>query len=128
MASDIEYICPPYIYVASSIKSPPDGWHTLKRGANKNTKHFLEYVGFSDGHPQDLGYLRPKLEEEVVLEGNKYIKSIYDLSTLTQGKAYLVCGYAHTTIILSKTVDSTHEGCEVLHSYGDKIIKSISCN
>ncbi len=127
MANDVEYTCPPYIMVTSSIESPPIGWQVLKRGANKNGKHFLEYVVFTDGHPQYLSYLRPNLEEEIVSEKEKIIKSTFDLSSVTQDEVYLVCGYARTTAILSKVIGSVYKGCEVLRSSGDKMIKSVRC-
>lgn len=126
-ASDIEYLCPPYITVTSSIEALPMGWQALKRGSDKENKHFLEYVVFSDGHPQDLAYLRPVLVEEVVIGGEEFSKSVFDLSGVSPSGIYLVCGYYRTTFILSKAIGAMYQECEVLRSSADKNIESVKC-
>ena len=127
VAEDAEYICPPYITVVASIKSPPPGWHVLKPDSDKSAKHFLEYVVFTDGHPRDLAYLRPTLEKRMKFGENEFIKSVFDFSGASPDGIYLVCGYARTTEILLKPIGTTHTICEVVRSDEIKTIKSIKC-
>lgn len=127
LAEDTSYTCLPYIDVISSIDPPPVGWQVLQRNSDKNAKHFLEYVIFTDGHPKKLAYLRPTSEKEVVYGNEKLTKSIFTFSTVSSEGIYLVCGYKRTDIQLYRNIGLKYTKCEVLSSKEGSLIKSIRC-
>ena len=128
VAEDIRYVCPPHIAVSEAIKSRPSEWQVFNQDIDNNAKHYLEYVSFSDGHPQDLAYLRPSSEIKHKSNNEALTTSVFEMTGVSPDGMYLICGYAQTTVTLIKSVGSAYKVCKVASSDVTHVIKSIKCN
>lgn len=93
--------CPPVIETQQSLTTRYSDWSA----STDQTQSPLVSIRFSDGDPRDLVWLAP----------NKTSKGGVQEWLLTpSGLGYWVsCGYANTTIILSKRLDPRHKKCTV---------------
>ena len=103
------FTCPEKIHLKASVSDTIPGWEVQSIAAD----HFLISTTFSDGHPSQMGYLRPsrtigKNESIMGIES-----AIYDLSDMMSGEAWLVCQYANTSAILTKQLSKLYSKCEV---------------
>lgn len=93
--------CPPVIETQQSLTARYSDWSAT----TDETQSPLVSIRFSDGDPKDLAWLAP----------NKTSKGgVQEWLLAPSGRGYWVtCGYANTTIILSRRLDPRHKKCTV---------------
>jgi len=103
------YSCPNELLVNSTVETVPDQW-TAK---NSRINHYLVSSGFSDGHPSEQVFLRPSKKGESPNSGLGSDVDVYDLSDISEGGVWLVCGYGNTSATLVQKLRQTYSTCEV---------------
>ena len=103
------YNCPEKIAANSTILNVPEDWKAL----DSSTQHFLVSSSFSDGHPSQQGFLRPsKIIDASESETGTDIE-VYDLSSLFNEHAWLVCRYGNTPATLIRELSQHYSTCKV---------------
>ena len=124
-SAKLVYVCPAEISASWHVPSPPDGWETLH--SDTITRHSLASVTFTDGHPEELAFLRPTgIEGSDSGEKSGYNTSIYEFSGVSPDGIWLVCRYSNTPAVIMKRLPASHNICRVQHSE-DVPVKSIRC-
>ena len=103
------YHCPEKISVNSTIVHIPDDLEAH----NSSTHHFLVSATFSDGHPSRQAFLRPSRMIENPDSQTAIETAVYDLSNLSNERAWLVCRYGNTPAILTKSLSKPYFVCRV---------------
>jgi hypothetical protein len=115
--------CPGSLVVGDLREAPPSGWERL--GVHEQTlgRRSLRHVGFSDGHPREMAFLRPNSNR---LEANGDRTDVYRFSPVSNDGIWIVCQYEHTRQTLSRPL--TASTCEVVESdQPERRVRSVFC-
>jgi len=101
------YKCPGEISANTKILDLPDKWDAQAG----DMRHFLTSATFSDGHPSELGFLRPS---NVIKNKDSDVDvAIYDMLYISDEGAWLVCQYGNTAATLIKPLSKPYSECKV---------------
>jgi len=124
-AEEWTYICPSEIVVAWKVSSLPAEWQTLSTDAGATARHPLASATFTDGHPQELAFLRATAGVDTVTTKGLIRTSVYEFSGVSPDGIWLVCQYHNTPAIIFRKLSASHHRCEVTQS--DEGVRSIQC-
>lgn len=108
------YRCPEKLSVQSSIAKLPAGWQ--KQESVKD--HFLVSISFSDGHPSEYGFLKPKIS------GKEGEIQIFEYNLLKKD-AWLVCNYGNTPVMITKKLLKPYRACKFIHEKKNSEYKAV---
>ena len=93
--------CPSVIDTDQTLKQSHQGW----MASQEETRSPLSSIRLSEGDPRDLAWLLPDRTSKGGVQE-------WDLLPSPRGY-WVVCGYANTTVILSRRLDPTVRRCAV---------------
>lgn len=116
LAGQMVLECPAKISAAPAVSEVPEGWSASRRAKEQMTEQSFSGAAFSDGHPDELAFLRPSGES--MSEGAAM--DDYDLSSVTpEGGAWLICHYSDTPAFLFKKLDPKPAKCSTARDKAD---------
>lgn len=100
--------CPASISTAPAVERAPEGWSASRRAKEQTSEQAFSAATFTDGHPDQLVFLRPSGETKV--EGAPW--DVYDLESVSaESGVWLICFYKDTPAYLFKKLDQKPAKC-----------------
>jgi hypothetical protein len=108
--------CPAKISTAPAASEAPEGWSASRRAKEQLSEQAFSGAAFSDGHPDELAFLRPSAETAA---GDDTLDE-YDLASVTpEGGAWLICYYKDTPAFLYKKLEPAPARCSASRNKAD---------
>lgn len=112
----IEYQCPERIETVQKVKEPVGVWRESvvppfsdgTEGKRNYSEHNLDYVGFSDGVPEERAFLIPDNEHELNSE-----LWVARWEFINSESIWVSCQYRQTTVQLSQKIPAGIKKCFV---------------